>query len=61
MAEEKKLTRIGVDVDEETLRQVDELAVRERWSRKMIATVALENYLKLRGVRNENSTTPKSD
>ena len=54
MPEEKKnLTRIGVDVDGETLKQVDEVAVKERWPRTVVAKVALESYLKRRGVRNE--------
>lgn len=53
--EEKKLTRIGIDVDEETLKQVDELCGRERWSRSMVVKVALEKYLKMRGVRSEEN------
>ena len=52
MADEK-LTRIGIDVNEETLKQVDEIKDKERWSRSMVTKVALENYLKLRGVRND--------
>lgn len=48
---EETLTRIGIDVNDETLKQVDELAEKERWSRRMVVSVALENYLKLRGVK----------
>ena len=51
--EKKNLTRIGVDVDDETLSQVDEIASKELWPRTVVARVALENYLKRRGVRNE--------
>ncbi len=52
--EEKKLTRIGIDVDDETLEQVRKLAEKERWSLRRVAMVALENYLKLRGMNNES-------
>jgi len=48
---EKKLTRIGLDVDDKTLAQMKELAEKERWSLRQIAIVALENYLKLRGIK----------
>lgn len=51
--ESKKLTRIGLDVDQETLEQMKELGLKEKWSLRRIALVALENYLKLRGVREE--------
>ncbi len=50
---ETKLTRIGIDVDPEMLGQVDELAKKLDWSRAKIGKAALENYLKLRGVRND--------
>lgn len=46
-----KLTRIGIDVDEQTLKEVDELCEKEKWSRKKLVEVALEYYLKLRGVK----------
>ena len=52
--EKKKLTRIGVDVDDATLSQVDEIVAKERWPRTVVARVALESYLKKRGVRNES-------
>ena len=51
MKKEKNITRIGVDVDDVTLAQVDELKRRERWPRRVVALVALEYYLRLRGVR----------
>lgn len=49
MPEDKNIIRISVDVDEEIAKQVDELAEKERWSRRVVLKVALENYLKLRG------------
>ena len=45
MAEEKKLTRIGIDVDDEILSKVDKLAEEKRWSRSMLVKVILEDYL----------------
>ena len=44
----KKLIRIGIDVDEETLKVIKEIAKRERWSTRQVAYVALENYLSRR-------------
>jgi len=49
--EEIKLTRIGIDVNEKTLKQVDEICEKERWSKKRVVEVSLEYYLKLRGYR----------
>ncbi len=48
MMKKKKLTRIGIDVDEEMLIAVDEIAKKERWPRRVVAMAALENYIKLR-------------
>ena len=45
MPEEKKLTRIGIDVDDEILLKVDKLAEEKRWSRSMLVKVILEDYL----------------
>ena len=50
---EKNLTRIGLDVDDETLAAVKEIADRERWPVRRVAEVALENYIKARGHRKE--------
>ena len=43
--EEKKLTRIGIDIDDEILAKVDKVAEEKRWSRSMVTKVALEDYL----------------
>lgn len=50
---EKKLTKIGIEVDEEVLTAVKEIAERERWSMRQVVMVALENYIKARGHRKE--------
>jgi len=46
--EEKKVTRIGIDVDDKTLSEVDKVAEEKRWSRSMVTKVALEIYLEKR-------------
>lgn len=43
---DEKLTRIGIDVDDKLLAKVDKAAKEKRWSRSMLAKVALEEYLK---------------
>jgi metal-responsive CopG/Arc/MetJ family transcriptional regulator len=48
---EQGKTRIGVDVTQDTLKKVDTLCKKERWSRKTVGEVALEYYLKLRGIK----------
>ena len=53
--ENKKLTRIGIDVDDAMLSRIKEIADKERWSTRMVAMVALENYLKLRESKKENA------
>jgi len=43
------LSSIRIDVNEATAKQVDEIVAKERWSRRRVATIAMEYYLKVRG------------
>ncbi len=44
-----KKIRITFDVDPEVNKAIVELAEKERWSKRRVAIVAMEYYLKLRG------------
>ena len=44
------MIRITFDVKPEVNQAVKEIAEKERWSRRKVAIVAVEYYLKLRGV-----------
>jgi len=56
MYDPKKMVRIGIDIDKDSefLKAVDDLCEKERWSRKKLAEVALETYIKMRMPRKEN-------
>jgi predicted transcriptional regulator len=54
----EELTRVGIDIDDPTIKIMDEIAAKERWSRRKVAYVALENYLKLRGYKNNGEPRP---
>jgi len=43
--------KIGYRVDDKTYQEVKSLAKKERWSIAKLSEVALEYYLKLRGVK----------
>jgi len=43
------LMSIRIDANPGTIIQIDEIAKKERWSRRKIATVAMEYYLTARG------------
>ncbi len=47
-----KFKRIGIDYEEDSpiLKAIDELAIKERWSRSKVVFAAVDNYLKSRGV-----------
>ncbi len=49
--EEKKLVNIGYRVGTERYKQMQELAKKERWSLARLTEVAMEYYLKLRGIK----------
>ncbi len=52
-----KFKRIGIDYEEDSpiLNAIDDIATKERWSRSKVVFVAVENYLKSRGVFPEDS------
>ena len=54
----KGLSRIGIDykTNSPILKAIDEIAIKERWSRALVLKAALENYLKSRGVYPEVKT-----
>ncbi len=43
------MNSVRIDVNDITMRQIDSLAEKERWSKRKVVVVALENYLKSRG------------
>ncbi len=45
------LTKIGYRVDDKTREQMEELKSKERWSMAKLSLVAMEYYLKLRGMK----------
>lgn len=47
---ENEKIRITFDVDPKVNQAIQELADKERWSKRQVAIVAMEYYLKLRGV-----------
>lgn len=46
--DKKKLTRIGVDVNRETLSRVDIICIEKRWPRTVVVREALLSYLNRR-------------
>lgn len=47
---ESEKIRITFDVEPNVDKAIQELADKERWSKRKVAIVAMEYYLKLRGV-----------